>query len=170
MRLLESVVRHDARLDVLGNLTYGGPCEMRELSERVGLGIAAIGYHLAVLRSQRLVAKDEGDLHVATLEDQPAWVEESVTVHQLARRVSLRLPSSAMLGLKCDHCDRLLRYRQRAVAVYEDDGALRAMLVTEGTPGAGEADELGATSKYHTTCYEKARGGTAPLPPVEPEW
>jgi DNA-binding transcriptional ArsR family regulator len=170
VRPLESVIRHDVRLDVLGNLTYGGPCKVAELSERVGLGIREVDYHLAVLLSQHLVAKEEGDLHVATLEDQPAWVEEAVTVHQLARRVTLRLSSSAMLGLKCDHCDRLLRYKQQAVAVYEEDGALRAKIVTEGTPGFGEADELAAKSKYHTTCYKKARWRSTPLPPIEPEW
>jgi DNA-binding transcriptional ArsR family regulator len=168
VKSLESVIRHETRLEVLGNLTYGGPCRLQELSQRVGLGAAEVGYHLAVLRSQRLVAK-QNDQHVATLDDQPAWVEEAVTAYQLAKRVSLKLPSSAMLGLKCDHCNRLLRYRQRAIAIWDDGGTLRAKLVTEGTPGSSEADELGAMSKYHTDCYEKARQSNVPLPPLESE-
>jgi len=170
VRSLGSVIRHDARLDLLGNLVYGGPCKAAELSKRIGVGIRGVDYHLAVLLSQHLVAKKEGDLHVATLEDHPAWVEEAVTAYQLAKRISLRLPSSAMHGLKCDQCERLIRCEQQIVAVYyEKNGALRARVVTEGVRRPGEENELGATSKYHTACYGKARRGSAPLPPVEPE-
>lgn len=58
--------------------------------------------------------------------------------------------------MKCDECERLLEYRAEVVAVYDEDGALRAKLVTEDSPGSGEPD-LGATLKFQPGCYDAAR-------------
>ena len=57
-----------------------------------------------------------------------------------------------MTGMRCDGCGQLLRYKSEIVAVYETDGALRAKLVREDSPGTGAADRLGATGKFHAGC------------------
>ncbi len=54
-----------------------------------------------------------------------------------------------MTGMKCDECELLLEYKVKVVAVYEEGGRLRAKLVNEDSPGAGEAARLGATLKFH---------------------
>lgn len=69
-----------------------------------------------------------------------------------------------MTGMRCDGCGELLRYKSEIVAVYEADGALRAKLVREDSPGTGQADRLGATRKFHPGCYETARATDPGLP------
>jgi hypothetical protein len=69
-----------------------------------------------------------------------------------------------MTGMKCDECERLLEYKAEVVAVYDEGGALRAKLVTEDSPGSGEAARMGATLKFHVDCYEAARAAEPTLP------
>lgn len=45
-------------------------------------------------------------------------------------RLGQELASAAMTGMKCDECERLLRYRAEVVAVYEADGELRGRPVS----------------------------------------
>lgn len=171
MRPLESTIRHEIRLGILGRLVYGGPRTTVQLSEEVAQSLTQISYHLGILKSHYLVDRsvDRYDVYEATLTDHPDWVQEAVTAYQFTRRIRLRLPSSALLGLKCDRCDRLFRYKEKVVAVYDDDGTIRARVVTEDTPGSSEAEELGASTKHHKRCYEEAQGEEPGLPFVEPE-
>lgn len=71
-----------------------------------------------------------------------------------------------MTGMRCDGCGELLRYKSEIVAVCEADGALRAKLVREDSPGTGQADRLGATRKFHPGCYGPARASEPKLPPL----
>lgn len=168
MRTLESAVRHDLRLTILGVLAYGGPRMATELSAQIGPSVPAIAYHLAILRMHRLAARDEeSDVHAATLGGHPPWVEEAVAAHRLAKRIVLGLPESADLEVACAFCGRLLRLEERTVAVYDDGGARRARVVIEGTPEDVRAGEPHATDKYHPVCYEIARRRATTLPPVE---
>jgi DNA-binding transcriptional ArsR family regulator len=168
MRNLESVIRHDLRLTILGNLAYGGPCNARELRERVGVGITEIAYHLAVLRSHGLVVTDkEEEMYTATLSDHPDWVEEAVTAHRLALRISLGLSEPANLRITCTLCTRLLNFKEKIVVVYDDDGVIRAKVITEEALGSGETGELHVTDKYHPGCYEQARRRGKALPEVK---
>lgn len=73
-----------------------------------------------------------------------------------------------MTGMKCDECERLLEYKAEVVAVYDEGGTLLAKLVTEDSPGTGEADRLGATLKFHPGCYGTARKTEPKLPSVTP--
>jgi hypothetical protein len=113
----------------------------------------------------------EGDdvLYAATLDGHPPWVAEAVADHKDA---DAHHPDSlarlrVMVGMKCDGCERLLRYKGPVVAVYDEDGEKRATLVTEDTPGSGEAASLRATAKYHRDCYDEARQGDPLLPPIQ---
>lgn len=71
----------------------------------------------------------------------------------------------AMVGMKCDGCERLLQYKSEVVAVYRvgGSGSLQARLVTEDTPGSGEAASQ-ATAKHHRDCYCEARNRDPSLP------
>ncbi|HEU5143269.1 MAG TPA: winged helix-turn-helix domain-containing protein [Solirubrobacterales bacterium] len=169
MSTLESAVRHDLRLTILGDLAYGGPRKATELTGRIGLPVPAVAYHLAVLRSHRLTARDEkSDVYTATLNIHPPWVEEAVAAHRLAKRISLGLPDVANLEMTCFFCGRLLQIEERTIAVYDDGGGTRrAEVVPEGTREDGETDGFRPTAKYHPVCYELARRKETMLPPVE---
>lgn len=175
MRPLESVVRHEVRLDILGTLAYGGPHTAAQLIEKMGVTLAEVSYHVKLLLAYDLVGKTDEEpeataLYVATLDRQDDWVEEAITAHLLARRITLssQLPfSSEMVGMKCDCCDRLLQYKALIVVVYDDDGSRRAKVVEEDTPGSGDAADLNATGKYHQNCYEEERLRDSSLPLVE---
>jgi DNA-binding transcriptional ArsR family regulator len=169
---LERLLNHDLRLDLLCCL-LDGPLPLAGLSARLGKPVASGGYHLKTLDDHGVVEAIEcveGDdvLYAATLDGHPPWVAEAVADHNDpdADRPDNLSTLRAVVGMKCDGCERLLRYKGEVVAVYDEDGQRRARLVSEDTPGSGEAAGLRATAKYHRDCYDEVRGRDPALPPI----
>jgi DNA-binding transcriptional ArsR family regulator len=169
---LERLINHDFRLDILCCLA-DEPLPVMALSARLNKPVTAVAYHLKLLEDREVVQRvgdreDDDALYVATLDETP-WIAEAIADHTEAdpKRSGTLATLRAMVGTKCDGCERLLQYKGQVVAVYEDAGKQRAKFVTEDSPGSGEAASLRASAKYHGDCYEAARMQDPSLPPIE---
>jgi hypothetical protein len=87
---LETIVKHDGRLDVLCCLVDGGPLGIPQVAARITKPAQTVHYWMRLLESFSIVEKI-ADLHgleplyVVTLEDHPDWVEEAVKEHRRRR-------------------------------------------------------------------------------------
>lgn len=83
---LETIVRHEGRLDVLCCVLDGGPLAATQVSARIGKPARLVRHWLELLDAFDLVealgALDSGDpFYVATLDDHPDWVRATVAEH-----------------------------------------------------------------------------------------
>lgn len=87
---LQSVVEHDARLDMLDCLDRK-PQTIRQVSERIDKADRHVAHHMKMLVAFDLAKKtgDQGEdgqpLYVADLKEQPTWVARAVNVRRRAR-------------------------------------------------------------------------------------
>jgi DNA-binding transcriptional ArsR family regulator len=167
---LERLLNHDFRLDLLCCLA-DEPLSVPALCARVSQPPSAVRYHLRLLEGLEVVGRlgdDNSATYAPTLDKHPPWVTEAIEGHK-QDRPRLSATVRLMVGMKCDSCERLLEYRSPVVAVYRvgGSGSLRAKLVSEDTPGSGEAARLQATAKYHRDCYSEARNRDQTLPPID---
>ena len=84
---LETIVRHDDRLDLLCCLLDGGPLSVPQIAARIGAYVQATRYWVGLLDAFSLVEKraelDDGEpQYVATLDEHPEWVREAVARHR----------------------------------------------------------------------------------------
>jgi DNA-binding transcriptional ArsR family regulator len=84
---LESIVKHDGRLDVLVCLLDDGPLAVPQLTARIGESSQAVRYWLRLLDSfglvERLADLDDGEpLYALTLDAHPDWVREAIEEHR----------------------------------------------------------------------------------------
>jgi|SRR6187551_1775291 len=84
---IDGIVEHDGRLGILCHLIDDGPLTVAQLSIRTDMPLAAIHYHLTLLKSVCLAKKAddpaiEESLYTATLNGQPNWVWEAVQEHR----------------------------------------------------------------------------------------
>ncbi len=82
MPSLESLLRHDGRVDLLACLVDGEPLAVPQLSADTGQSATAVRHHLKLLGAFDLV-EASGALggeprYAATLDDHPEWVREAV--------------------------------------------------------------------------------------------
>jgi hypothetical protein len=127
---------------------------------------------LKVLEDRNVVEAVEGGegdrLYAASLDGHPPWVAEAVAEHQDSDSArpdplgSVRM----MVGMECDECERLLRYRGQVIAVYLTDGERRAKVLPDYSPEAWAAVGFRIAEKYHRACYAQARERDPLLPPL----
>lgn len=84
---LETIVKHDGRLNLLCCLLDGGPLSVPQIAARIGESSQAVRYWANLLDSFDLVEKrdalgDGGPVYAATLDDHPEWVREAVRQHR----------------------------------------------------------------------------------------
>jgi hypothetical protein len=84
---LETIVKHDGRLDLLCCLLDGGPSAVPQLTARTGESSQAVRYWVKLLDSFNLVEKladlDGGEpLYAVTLDEHPDWVRETIEEHR----------------------------------------------------------------------------------------
>lgn len=84
---LETIVRHDGRLDILCCILDGGPLAVPQLSARTGSPARLVGHWVRLLDAFGLVEKlgdlgGEEPLYAATLDEHPDWVREAVEEHR----------------------------------------------------------------------------------------
>jgi DNA-binding transcriptional regulator GbsR (MarR family) len=79
---LESLMRHDGRVDLLACLVDGEPLAAPQLSAETGQSMTAVRHHLKLLGAFDLVEEKgvfgEEPRYTATLDDHPEWVREAV--------------------------------------------------------------------------------------------
>jgi hypothetical protein len=90
---LETIVKHDERLNVLCCLLDSGPLSVPQLAARIGESSQAVRYRVNLLDSFSLVQKigdlDGGEpLYAVTLDEHPDWVREAVEGHRADQRPS----------------------------------------------------------------------------------
>ena len=84
---LETIVKHDGRLNLLCCLLDAGPLSVPRLAARIGESAQTVRYWTRLLDSYGLVEKrgglaSGGLLYAATLDDHPEWVREAVRQHR----------------------------------------------------------------------------------------
>jgi len=84
---LETIVKHDGRLNLLCCLLDGAPLSVPQIAARIGESSQAVSYWVNLLDSFNLVEKRDslGDgrpVYTATLDDHPEWVREAVRQHR----------------------------------------------------------------------------------------
>ena len=84
---LETIVKHDGRLNLLCCLLGAGPLSVSQLAARTGESTQAVRYWIVLLGSFGLVEKrdelTDGELrYAAALDDHPEWVREAVRLHR----------------------------------------------------------------------------------------
>jgi hypothetical protein len=84
---LETIVKHDGRLNLLCCLLDGGPLSVPQIAARIGESSQAVRYWANLLDSFNLVEKRDalGDgwpVYTATLDEHPEWVREAVRQHR----------------------------------------------------------------------------------------
>ena len=85
--LLEEIVKHKGRLDVLRCLVDMGPLEAAQVAARIDEQPAAIRYRLRVLEAFNLVAglsdpAGRPPLYAETLDHHAEWVRRAVRQHR----------------------------------------------------------------------------------------
>jgi hypothetical protein len=84
---LETIVRHDGRLNLLCCLLDGGPLSVPQMAARVGESPQAVRYWVGLLDAFSLVEQHAGlsggePRYVAALDGHPEWVQEAVAQHR----------------------------------------------------------------------------------------
>ncbi len=84
---LETIVKHDGRLNLLCCLLDGGPLSVPQIAARIGESLQAVRYWIGLLDAFSLVEKHAGmsggeTLYSATLDRHPEWVREAVAQHR----------------------------------------------------------------------------------------
>jgi hypothetical protein len=84
---MDLVVKHDGRLNLLCCLVDEGQLSVPQLAARIGESVQAVRYWASLLDTFGLVEEldplDDGEpLYVATLDDQPEWVQEAIRQHR----------------------------------------------------------------------------------------
>lgn len=84
MHLLEAIVKHEFRLDILICLIAEGPMDVGRLAARIGKPESAIKYHVERLLECDVVERDDVTgvtRYTPTLSHHPDWVLEQVMKH-----------------------------------------------------------------------------------------
>ena len=84
---LETILKHDGRLNLLCCLLDAGPLSVPQLAARIGESTQTVSYWTRLLDSFGLVARRGepagGELqYAASLDDHPEWVREAVRRHR----------------------------------------------------------------------------------------
>ena len=84
---LETIVKHDGRLNLLCCLLDAGPLSVPQLAARIGESTQTVSYWTRLLDSFGLVVKRSeaaggAALYEASLDDHPGWVREAVRLHR----------------------------------------------------------------------------------------
>lgn len=85
--VLEAIVRHEGRLDVLCCIIDGGPLAVAQISARIGQPARLVRHWVELLDRFDLVEKlgaldGSEPLFAATLDDHPDWVRAAVDAHR----------------------------------------------------------------------------------------
>jgi DNA-binding transcriptional ArsR family regulator len=169
---LERRLSHEFRLLLLSCLV-GDPLAITALSARLEKPAAAVAYHLKILGDCELVQRTEGEgnhhaQYAANLKGHPPWLAEAVMTLRGAGQDSLNFMAfaSPTVGMKCDLCERLLRYDGDVIAIFEDETERRAEIVTKHLSKSKGSAGAWAIEKYHRDCYAEARDHDVFLPPL----